>query len=1554
MTPEDIFISFISLNRLFRVEERMRLLRKNVSGIMLVMLLIGMLTLAFNVQPGRASGTIYIRADGTIDPPTAPISTVDNVTYTLTCNINDSIVIERDNIMVDGAGYIVQGTGAWISRGIDLSERKNVTVKNMEIRAFWYGIYLYSSSNNGIYGNNMTNNTHGIYFYSDGSLYNSIYGNNMTNNGYGIYLWGSSNNGIYGNNMTNNSAGIYLDGSSNNSIVGNTFFNDGLVVSSSYGNLVTENLVNGKPLVYLEAVSNIAVGDAGQVILIRCKNVQIENLNLSYTTIGIQLLETSNAKIANNNIANNGYGISLGNSSNNSVSENNITANGNGIDLGTSDCNYLYGNSLSNNYAGMFLWLSHYNTIRHNHVSSNNRGIEVFGNSRNNTLEQNVFSYNREVGIWVMESAGIKLVENFISNNNIGIFLRDDDGGREGHIIIGNTIYRNYRGIHFVCWPPSSPHYFYHNNIEKNTYQVDIYSVGEWTILWDNGYPSGGNYWSDYNGTDLYNGPYQNMTGSDGIGDIPYVIKGNTRDEYPLMRPFYSSSTTKFPWPEFQHDVANTGFTMTLAPNANTTRWTYQAGIIWTAPAVDEGKVVFGDYNNTFYALDANTGSLVWEFKTNSIIVSSPAIYNGKVYFGSYDHNVYCLNLITGLEIWKYSLSYPIIAGPTVVNGSVYVPTGGYLWAFDADNGSLIWSYQLSPVGTSDSTPAYSDGKLVFGASNGYVYAVNATNGSLIWSYKISLTSTWASPTVDEERVFIPFLDGNLYCLDENTGTLLWNRTISGPIWKYDVMVSSPAVAYGIVHVGATEWREGRVLSYLYGINATTGEIVWTFQTNDEIYFSPAIADGKVYFGSSTYGAESEDYYYALNAMTGEVVWKYQLTAPDEGFVGMGSAIADGVLYVGTFAPTHSRLPGEKEYGRIIAFSTMWTVDDDGPADFHTIQEAINVANPGDTIYVRNGTYYENVVLNKTVSLVGEDIENTIVDGSGINVMAYNVVIRGFTIRNSFGPSIHIHQNANATVQNNYITNGLGGIHLDNSSGNYIADNTITNLTDIGIWLDVSGGNTLRNNNMTNNQYDFGVWGESLQHYMNDIDASNTVDGKPICYWVNRHNEQVPLDAGYVQLVNCTNITVKDLNLTNNLFNVFLAFTNNSLITNNIITNGEDGIDLMKSEANTIFGNTLSIIENGILLFDSESNNIVENTVTNSYWPIGLYDASRNNTFFHNNIVSNACPVYAELANTWNNGYPSGGNYWGDYTGVDNFMGPYQNETGSDGIGDTPYIIDVNNQDKYPLMGPFGGSTIEGGNSTIFPSEDVCLQFQNVTVGGLTAVNKTEIGPEPPHGFKLAEHYYDITTTANYTGTIKIRIIYDDSDMTQEEEIALQLKQWNETSQQWVDITTHLDIESNVIYGETIHLSMFAIMTPTVPIHDIAIVNITFSNQFPTINETITIYTTIKNNGYYIETFDLSINYTLILDPLIGTQTITLAPGESIQLNFTWTPNATGRYEIKAYTSTMPDDVNPSDNTKIVYLYVSATYTSTFSAEEDSWMDMGIRGGRFYYRASPI
>lgn len=130
--------------------------------------------------------------------------------------------------------------------------------------------------------------------------------------------------------------------------------------------------------------------------------------------------------------------------------------------------------------------------------------------------------------------------------------------------------------------------------------------------------------------------------------------------------------------------------------------------------------------------------------------------------------------------------------------------------------------------------------------------------------------------------------------------------------------------------------------------------------------------------------------------------------------------------------------------------------------------------------------------------------------------------------------------------------------------------------------------------------------------------------------------------------------------------------------------------------------------------------------------------------------------------------------------------------------------------------------------------------------------------------------------------------------------------------------------------------------------HDISIIDLACSPKQPVVNQTLTITVTIANLGNYTETFELSVNYTRLLDPAIGTQTITLAPRETATINFTWIPNATGRYEIKAYTSFIPADINPEDNTKVVYIYVSAAHASASSlfANQNEREEINIRGRR--------
>lgn len=615
--------------------------------------------------------TIYIRADGSIDPPDAPITTYDNITYTLTDDINcytDGIVVQRNNIILNGANHIMQGN--FSGRGIILEGISNVTIREVVVTGFSSGIYLRNASNNFVAATYLNNNNYGFFVESSSgnsflennvnsnrligvwlnqSSSNLIYKNNITKSGTafivkyigGICIYSSSSNNISQNNVletnwhgigiymssgnvvsknkversfgygilinggessfnqisentiiNNGWGGICLEQCLNNYVSKNFFYDCGLFIWFSRKNIVEKNTVNDKPLIYLEDLADQTVNYAGQVILINCNNITVEDLNLYNATVGIQLWYTSNTRIMRNNISNMRFGIFLFKSSNNSIFENNVTANNDAgiIFLSKSDHNNISRNIAIDNMAGIYLYYSDQNIISENIAKNNNYGIWL-DHSLNNTLYENTATQSKMIGCCLYSSLhniisqnniiannwdgiclsfsndtkvfennstangqfGIQLsgssTLNFVFKNNVtnnnysGVATRsvyDPLAGQwricEDNVIFENNIEQNQRGIWLEYALNNT---FFHNNILANTEQVYDRSWDDPEIPpsinnWDAGYPLGGNHWSDYNGTDIYHGPKQIEIGGDGVGDHPYVVNENNTDHYPL------------------------------------------------------------------------------------------------------------------------------------------------------------------------------------------------------------------------------------------------------------------------------------------------------------------------------------------------------------------------------------------------------------------------------------------------------------------------------------------------------------------------------------------------------------------------------------------------------------------------------------------------------------------------------------------------------------------------------------------------------------------------------------------------------------------------------------------------------------------------------------------------------------------------------------------------------------------------------------------------------------------------------------------------------------
>jgi outer membrane protein assembly factor BamB len=163
------------------------------------------------------------------------------------------------------------------------------------------------------------------------------------------------------------------------------------------------------------------------------------------------------------------------------------------------------------------------------------------------------------------------------------------------------------------------------------------------------------------------------------------------------------------------------------------------------------------------------------------------------------------------------------------------------------------------------------------GSNDRNIYALNASDGALLWNYTTG-DVVISSPAVAEGVVYVGSYNGIVYALDAAAGRLLWNFETSG------LVASSPAVADGLVYVGSGDDK-------IYALQASTGTAVWNYTTGGDVASSPAVAEGVVYVGSC------DGKVYALNAFTGDALWSY-LTGD---LVVSSPAVANGVVYVGSY-----------------------------------------------------------------------------------------------------------------------------------------------------------------------------------------------------------------------------------------------------------------------------------------------------------------------------------------------------------------------------------------------------------------------------------------------------------------------------------------------------------------------------------------------------------------------------------------------------------------------------------------------------------------------------
>lgn len=314
------------------------------------------------------------------------------------------------------------------------------------------------------------------------------------------------------------------------------------------------------------------------------------------------------------------------------------------------------------------------------------------------------------------------------------------------------------------------------------------------------------------------------------------------------------------------------------------------------------------------------------------------------------------------------------------------------------------------------------------------------------------------------------------------------------------------------------------------------------------------------------------------------------------------------------------------------------TVGNSGNENYTSIQKAVNNSVDGDTTLVNKGTYIENVDIDKKLTIISMsgNPEDTIIQAFHpydhvLHVTANNVTIKGFGLKNSSsGSGIYLDNVQYNTIANNHLQANAVGIHLWNAArNNILINNTASDNSWSGIRLtpddsELASNNTLINNTMVSNTYNFEIYtGYENASMQNNIDTTNTVNGKPIYYLVNVSDVTLnsASNAGAIYCINCQNMTIKDQVLQNNSLGIALFNTSNSRFNSNILSNNAVGVILFNSDNNTGLNNIAVNNMFGIAIVES-TDNYLSNNVANSNG-IGFDVHESTNTELNNNTANN-------------------------------------------------------------------------------------------------------------------------------------------------------------------------------------------------------------------------------------------------------------------------------------------------------------------------------------------
>ena len=310
----------------------------------------------------------------------------------------------------------------------------------------------------------------------------------------------------------------------------------------------------------------------------------------------------------------------------------------------------------------------------------------------------------------------------------------------------------------------------------------------------------------------------------------------------------------------------------------NGVRWQIDAAVTSNI-IVAENNLLFGDSTGNCYAVNKNSGSVVWSYNIGGTVIGTPAVLydkESKVLFVSSDGSMACLSLYDGSLIWDYTprenRNEAINDGSAAGDGLFFVvKDDAKLYALDSETGRRVWTYQGSDQGLR-TTPAYYDGLIFLGEYNGIFNILDAKTGKRINGGGAG--GAINTPFANDGNVYFSSWDGSVQAVKIKSVIPLWNTNIKDPV------TTSPAVSGGIIAVGT-----GRGL--VVALDEKDGGIRWNFDCqNGSVSYMPMIANGKVF------ACPEGGNVYELNSRTGRLIDKFET----DGII-TNPTYADGIFY---------------------------------------------------------------------------------------------------------------------------------------------------------------------------------------------------------------------------------------------------------------------------------------------------------------------------------------------------------------------------------------------------------------------------------------------------------------------------------------------------------------------------------------------------------------------------------------------------------------------------------------------------------------------------------